>query len=161
MKTRRPDYSKEEIRVKVRKYCISVSLYHSHRLLIGGASLDIERGKDYTSCCVGRMCMNWSNNSQALSKLEKVALGCASEKGRPLVLIFNNVHYFRHTEEGSNMLLLLQQRAESWAESGKSIEGINVHLTYWLNKKKLGILTCVFSSLVFLVLCPKSNANVP
>lgn len=54
-----------------------------------------------------------------MSKLEKVALKLARTKGRPLVLVFNNIHFFQHTDEGRNMLLLLQQRAEAWAESGE------------------------------------------
>ncbi|PAV24222.1 hypothetical protein PNOK_0129000 [Pyrrhoderma noxium] len=62
----------------------------------GGPGLDIER---------------------ALNKLEKVALRRARKTGRPLVLVFNNVHFFQHTDEGRNILLQLQQRAESWAES--------------------------------------------
>ncbi|THH04314.1 hypothetical protein EW145_g5615 [Phellinidium pouzarii] len=62
----------------------------------GGPPLDIER---------------------ALNKLEKVAMRRARRLGRPLILVFNNVHFFQHTEEGRNMLLQLQQRAESWAES--------------------------------------------
>lgn len=53
-----------------------------------------------------------------MSKLEKVALNLARKKGRTLVLVFNNIHFFQHTDEGRNMLLLLQQRAEAWAESG-------------------------------------------
>ena len=53
-----------------------------------------------------------------MNKLEKVALRMAREWERPLVLVINNVHLFQHTDEGKNMLLLLQQRAEAWAESG-------------------------------------------
>lgn len=63
----------------------------------GGPALDIER---------------------ALNKLEKVALRCVQRRGKPLVLIFNNVHFFKNDDEGRNMLLQLQQRAESWAASG-------------------------------------------
>ncbi|KZP27612.1 hypothetical protein FIBSPDRAFT_948523 [Athelia psychrophila] len=63
----------------------------------GGPALDIER---------------------ALNKLEKVALRSARRTNRPLVLILNNVHYFHNDEPGRNMLLQLQQRAESWAASG-------------------------------------------
>ena len=59
-----------------------------------------------------------SSPSIALNKLEKVALRAARKLGRPLVLVFNNVHFFQHTEEGTNILLQLQQRAEAWAESG-------------------------------------------
>ncbi|KAL7413580.1 hypothetical protein BDY24DRAFT_406961 [Mrakia frigida] len=63
----------------------------------GGPSLDIER---------------------ALNKLEKVALKYTRARGRPLVMIFNNVHLFPDTDEGQAILLQLQQRAESWAEAG-------------------------------------------
>ncbi|KAH8115312.1 hypothetical protein DFH11DRAFT_1588582 [Phellopilus nigrolimitatus] len=63
----------------------------------GGPGLDIER---------------------AMNKLEKVALRRSQKTNRPLVLVLNNVHFFQHTDEGRNMLLQLQQRAESWAESG-------------------------------------------
>ncbi|KAL0570951.1 hypothetical protein V5O48_011008 [Marasmius crinis-equi] len=63
----------------------------------GGPALDIER---------------------AMNKLEKVALKCVQRRGKPLVLIINNVHFFKNDDEGRNMLLQLQQRAESWAASG-------------------------------------------
>ncbi|KAL5483176.1 hypothetical protein ACEPAI_8405 [Sanghuangporus weigelae] len=54
---------------------------------------------------------------RALNKLEKVALRRARKTGKPVILVLNNVHFFQHTDEGRNMLLQLQQRAESWAES--------------------------------------------
>ena len=57
---------------------------------------------------------------EALNKLEKVALRVARKRGRPLVMIFNNVHLLGESEEGRNVLLQLQQRAEPWAESGES-----------------------------------------
>ncbi|KAK7045536.1 hypothetical protein VNI00_007368 [Paramarasmius palmivorus] len=63
----------------------------------GGPALDIER---------------------AMNKLEKVALRCVKRRGKPLVLIINNVHFFNNDEAGRNMLLQLQQRAESWAACG-------------------------------------------
>ncbi|KAJ8076602.1 hypothetical protein PM082_001025 [Marasmius tenuissimus] len=63
----------------------------------GGPALDIER---------------------AMNKLEKVALRCVHRRGKPLVLIINNVHFFKNDDEGRNMLLQLQQRAEAWAASG-------------------------------------------
>ncbi|PVF95254.1 hypothetical protein CPB86DRAFT_711602, partial [Serendipita vermifera] len=62
-----------------------------------GPSLDIER---------------------AVNKLEKVALRCHKKNGRPLVLIFSGVHLFPNNDEGRNMLLQIQQRAEAWSESG-------------------------------------------
>ncbi|KAI9062365.1 hypothetical protein FKP32DRAFT_1593521 [Trametes sanguinea] len=63
----------------------------------GGPALDIER---------------------ALNKLEKVALKHAKQTGKPLILVLNNVHYFNHDDDGRNMLLQFQQRAEAWAASG-------------------------------------------
>lgn len=63
----------------------------------GGPALDIER---------------------AMNKLEKVALRYSKRTGRSLVLIINNVQFFHNDEEGRNMLLQLQQRAEAWSASG-------------------------------------------
>ncbi|KAJ6589826.1 hypothetical protein DFH09DRAFT_216845 [Mycena vulgaris] len=63
----------------------------------GGPALDIER---------------------AMNKLEKVALKAARRRGKPLVLIVNNVHFFKNDDDGRSMLLQLQQRAEAWAASG-------------------------------------------
>ena len=63
----------------------------------GGPALDIER---------------------ALTKLEKVALRHAQRTGKPLILVINNVHYFNHDDEGRNILMQFQQRAEAWAASG-------------------------------------------
>jgi hypothetical protein len=63
----------------------------------GGPALDIER---------------------ALNKLEKVALKVARKRGRPLVLVFNNVHMVDPGDEGKNLLLQLQQKAEAWSASG-------------------------------------------
>ncbi|KAM0752357.1 hypothetical protein T439DRAFT_324435, partial [Meredithblackwellia eburnea MCA 4105] len=62
-----------------------------------GPSLDIER---------------------AMNKLEKVAIKYRKEKGRPLVLIFNNIHYIHDDEDGHALLHMLQQRAESWSQAG-------------------------------------------
>jgi hypothetical protein len=56
---------------------------------------------------------------RALNKLEKVALRSAAKTGKPLVLVLNNIHFFNNDEAGRNMLLQLQQRAESWAASGR------------------------------------------
>jgi len=55
-----------------------------------------------------------------LNKLEKEALRYTKKHGRPPVMILNNVHFFHNDEEGRNMLLQLQQRAEAWAAGGKS-----------------------------------------
>lgn len=63
----------------------------------GGPALDIER---------------------AFNKLEKVALRCHKKRGKPLVLIINNVHMFPNDDSGKNLLVQIQQRAEAWCESG-------------------------------------------
>jgi len=57
-------------------------------------------------------------NFIALNKLEKVALSLCKKRGKPLVLILNNVHHFKNDADGRAMLLQLQQRAEAWAASG-------------------------------------------
>lgn len=54
-----------------------------------------------------------------MNKLEKVALRCAPKRGRPLVLVINNIHFFQNDEAGRSMLLQLQQKAEAWAASGE------------------------------------------
>ena len=78
-----------------------------------------------------------------MNKLEKVALRSAKRRGRPLVLVLNNVHLFNNDDSGKDMLLQLQQRAESWAASGEwchSSEGVNT------DGILIGILTLVMSS---------------
>lgn len=55
----------------------------------------------------------------ALNKLEKVALRYSRKHGRPPVLVINNIHYFNNDDDGRDMLLQLQQRAEAWAASGE------------------------------------------
>lgn len=54
-----------------------------------------------------------------MNKLEKVALRSAPKRGRPLVLVINNIHFFQNDEAGRGMLLQLQQKAEAWAASGQ------------------------------------------
>ncbi len=86
-------------------------------MIPGGPALDIERGKE----------IRWNPHENvlislcftALNKLEKVALKVARKKGKPLVLIVNNVHYLKNDDDGRNVLLQLQQKAESWAASGE------------------------------------------
>ncbi|KAH9919426.1 uncharacterized protein B0H18DRAFT_1086670 [Fomitopsis serialis] len=60
-----------------------------------GPSLDIERGQS-----------------------RRRSLRYARRTGRPLVLIFNNIHFFKNDDDGRQMLLQMQQRAESWAAAG-------------------------------------------
>lgn len=84
----------------------------------GGAALDIERGaQSYPFVLPSEL----TYVSAALNKLEKVALKVSHRKGRPLVLIINNVHFFKNDDEGRNMILQLQQRAEGWAASGEPL----------------------------------------
>jgi GTPase SAR1 family protein len=52
-----------------------------------------------------------------MNKLEKVAIRRAKKTGRPIVLVFNNIHLFNNDDEGRLLLQQLQQRAENWAES--------------------------------------------
>ena len=78
-----------------------------------------------------------------MNKLEKVALRSAQRTGKPLVLVLNNVHLFNNDDGGKDMLLQLQQRAESWAASGEWChfsEGTNI------DEILIGILTLVMSS---------------
>jgi DNA/RNA endonuclease G (NUC1) len=56
---------------------------------------------------------------KVMNKLEKVALRSAKRTGKPLILVLNNVHLFNNDDGGRDMLLQLQQRAESWAASGE------------------------------------------
>lgn len=54
---------------------------------------------------------------RAMSKLEKVAIRYRKKTGRPLILVFNNMHFLKDDEAGQGILHLIQQRAESWAAS--------------------------------------------
>jgi hypothetical protein len=80
----------------------------------------------------------------ALNKLEKVALRYSRKYGRPPVLILNNVHYFNNDDEGRNMILQLQQRAEAWAASGEL--QICCSHSREFHCCSLGIMTMVFST---------------
>ncbi|CAG8478432.1 10072_t:CDS:2 [Diversispora eburnea] len=55
---------------------------------------------------------------RALNIIEEVAYIYKRRHKRPLVLIINNVHSFKDDEDGSDLLELLQQRAEYWATGG-------------------------------------------
>jgi hypothetical protein len=67
----------------------------------------------------------------ALNKLEKVALRASRRRGKPLVLIINNIHFFKNNDEGVNLLLQLQQRAEFWAASGEPLSSVNRQMQSW------------------------------
>jgi hypothetical protein len=59
-----------------------------------------------------------SDIERALKMLETIALELVKKRRKPLVLVFNNIHYFKNNDIGNDMLLLLQQKAEAWATSG-------------------------------------------
>jgi energy-coupling factor transporter ATP-binding protein EcfA2 len=52
---------------------------------------------------------------RALNKLEKVAIRQRQVKGRPLVVIVNQLHLLRNDEDGRDLIELFQQKAEQWA----------------------------------------------
>jgi KaiC/GvpD/RAD55 family RecA-like ATPase len=52
---------------------------------------------------------------RAMNKLEKVAMIMRRQRGKPLVVIVNQMHLLRNVEEGRDLIELLQQRAEQWA----------------------------------------------
>lgn len=84
-----------------------------------GKSLDYEFHEDYIG---GYFSERGPRDStalldieRALNKLEKVALKSRRERGRPLVLIINQMHLIRDDDDGKDVIELLQQRAEQWA----------------------------------------------
>ncbi|KAF2677545.1 hypothetical protein K458DRAFT_481293 [Lentithecium fluviatile CBS 122367] len=52
---------------------------------------------------------------RALNQMEKVALKMRKARRKPLLLVINNIHLFKDDTGGSDLLELLQQRAEIWA----------------------------------------------
>ena len=52
---------------------------------------------------------------RALNQMEKVALRLRKRRGKPLLMIINNIHLFKDDEAGKHLLEILQQRAEIWA----------------------------------------------
>ncbi|KOS17724.1 hypothetical protein ESCO_002754 [Escovopsis weberi] len=53
---------------------------------------------------------------RALNKLEKVAMKMRPKRrGRPLIVIVNQMHLIRNDDEGRALIELFQQRAEQWA----------------------------------------------
>lgn len=77
---------------------------------------------------------------RAFSKLEELAIRRVSKtNNRPLVLIINNSHLIKETEEGVKLIELLQQKAESLSGSGLVTIIFNSD-DYWVYEKlkKLG-----------------------
>lgn len=52
---------------------------------------------------------------RALNKLEKVAIKLLPTRGKPLIVIVNQMHLLRNDDDGRDLIELLQQRAEAWA----------------------------------------------
>ncbi|PSN71627.1 hypothetical protein BS50DRAFT_232359 [Corynespora cassiicola Philippines] len=79
---------------------------------------------------------------RALNQLEKVALRLRIQRGKPLVLIINNIHHFRDETGGQDLLEILQQRAEIWAGN----ELVTVVFTsdeHWTMQRLIPLATCM------------------
>jgi hypothetical protein len=79
--------------------------YEYHEDYIGGYFS--ERGPRETTALL--------DIERALNKLEKVAMTKRKERGKPLVVIVNQMHLLRHNDDGRDLIELLQQKAEQWA----------------------------------------------
>ncbi|MBE3048712.1 hypothetical protein IMZ48_40680 [Candidatus Bathyarchaeota archaeon] len=84
-----------------------------------GKALDFEFHEDYIGGYFSergpREATALLDIERALNKLEKVALKSRRDRGRPLVLIINQMHLIRDDDDGKDVIELLQQRAEAWA----------------------------------------------
>jgi hypothetical protein len=84
-----------------------------------GKSIDFEFHEDYIGSLFSirgpRDSTPLLDIERALNKLEKVALKLRKARGRPLLLIINNIHFFKDDDAGLGLLEILQQRAEIWA----------------------------------------------
>ncbi|PVI06649.1 hypothetical protein DM02DRAFT_402877 [Periconia macrospinosa] len=109
-----------------------------------GKALDYEFHEDYIG---GLFSIRGPRDStplldieRAFNQMEKVALKLRQTRGRPLVLVINNIHLFRSDEAGRSLLETLQQRAEIWAGN----ELITVVFTsdeYWTQEKLIPLAT--------------------
>jgi hypothetical protein len=79
--------------------------YEFHEDYIGGL-FSIRGPKDSTALL---------DIERALNQLEKVALSMRRRRGKPLLMIINNIHLFKDDEAGKHLLEILQQRAEIWS----------------------------------------------
>ena len=82
----------------------------------------------------------------ALQKLEKVAIRYSDKKGKPLVLVINNIHLFSNDADGQHIVLQFQQRVEAWATSGEHILDARETFNASTHDNMAGIVTVVFSS---------------
>lgn len=54
---------------------------------------------------------------RALNQLEKVALSMRKRRGKPLLLVINNIHLCKDDDQGRDLMEILQQRAEIWSSN--------------------------------------------
>ncbi|KAF5022736.1 hypothetical protein F66182_5209 [Fusarium sp. NRRL 66182] len=84
-----------------------------------GKSLDYEYHEDYIGGYFSERGPRESTAlldiERALNKLEKVAMQKRRQRGKPLVVIVNQMHLLRHDDDGRDLIELLQQKAEQWA----------------------------------------------
>ncbi|SPO04424.1 uncharacterized protein DNG_07109 [Cephalotrichum gorgonifer] len=110
----------EIVRIRLGK-CLD---YEFHEDYIGGYFS--ERGPRETTALL--------DIERALNKLEKVALRNRVKRGRPLVLIVNQMHLIRDDEDGKDLIELLQQRAEAWAAADLVTMVFNTD-DYWVYER--------------------------
>ncbi|KAF7324326.1 hypothetical protein MVEN_02649300 [Mycena venus] len=79
---------------------------------------------------------------RAMNKLEKVALKVAQRRGKPLVLIINNVHFFKNDDEGRGHATPTATTRRGLG-SQRCVFGTRMALTS-LRLTCAGIVTCVF-----------------
>lgn len=86
-----------------------------------GKALDFEFHEDYIGSLFSirgpRDSTPLLDIERALNKMEKVALDLRKRRGRPLMLIINNIHLFKDDADGQSLLEILQQRAEIWSSN--------------------------------------------
>jgi hypothetical protein len=84
-----------------------------------GKALDYEFHEDYIGSLFSikgpRDSTALLDIERALNKMEKVALDLRKKRGKPLMLIINNIHLFKDDADGQSLLEILQQRAEIWS----------------------------------------------
>jgi hypothetical protein len=71
---------------------------------------------------------------RAMNKVEKVAIQMRARRGRPIVLIINQMHLIRDDEDGKDLIELLQQRAEQWAAANLVTMVFNSD-DYWIYER--------------------------
>ncbi|KAK1248629.1 hypothetical protein MKX08_006849 [Trichoderma sp. CBMAI-0020] len=98
--------------------------YEFHEDYIGGYFS--ERGPRETTALL--------DIERALNKLEKVAMKLRNKRGKPLVLIVNQLHLLRNNDEGRDLIELLQQRAEQWAAASLVTMIFNTD-DYWVYER--------------------------